>query len=214
MTGIVAQNVGRTSGLIKAASGGGGAWTSIKTLTASDDATLTFTNGSSDVVFDSTYPIYLFKFINIDNATTSTGITWQFQSSTNASDYNIACTNTNIQYYHVETGAYSAYEYNTSHDHAQDTGFIKLNSQYLGAEADGSCCGEVMYFSPSSTVFVKHYLATTQYMHTSASNSHTWGNKTAGYFNTASAITSLQFKFSSGNISAGQIKLYGLKDSA
>ena len=35
MTGIVAQNVGRTSGLIKAASGGtGGVWTLIKTLTS------------------------------------------------------------------------------------------------------------------------------------------------------------------------------------
>ena len=185
----------------------------IKTLTASDSGTLTFTHGTDSVVFDSTYPIYKFEFINIDNATTSSGNTWRFQSSTDNSNYNVACTNTNIQYYHVETGAYQGLEYNSGHDHAQDTGFIKLNAQYIGGQDDASCSGELFYFNPSSTTFVKHYMATTQYMHTDASNSHSWGNKTAGYFNTSSAITSVQFKFSSGNIRVGTIKLYGIKDS-
>ena len=41
----------------------------IKTLTASSSATLTFVHGSSSVVLDSTYPIYIFKFINIHPAT-------------------------------------------------------------------------------------------------------------------------------------------------
>ena len=190
-----------------------GSMVHIKTLTASDSGTLTFTHGTDSVVFDSTYPIYKFEFINIDNATTSSGNTWRFQSSTDNSNYNVACTNTNIQYYQVETGAYSNLEYNGGHDHAQDTGFIKLNAQYMGGEDDASCCGEIMYFNPSSTTFVKHFIATTQYSHKDASNSHTWGNKTAGYFNTASAITSIQFKFSSGNIRVGKIKLYGIKDS-
>ena len=35
----------------------------------------------------------------------------------------------------------------------------------------------------------------------------------SGYFNTTSAIDALQFKFDNGNIDAGIIKLYGLKDS-
>ena len=35
----------------------------------------------------------------------------------------------------------------------------------------------------------------------------------AGYFNTTSAIDEIQFKMSSGNIDAGTIKLYGIKDS-
>ena len=35
----------------------------------------------------------------------------------------------------------------------------------------------------------------------------------AGYFNTTSAIDAIQFKMSSGNIDAGTIKLYGIKDS-
>ena len=38
-------------------------------------------------------------------------------------------------------------------------------------------------------------------------------NYSAGYFNTTSAIDAIQFKMASGNIDAGTIKLYGIKDS-
>ena len=41
----------------------------IKTITASSDSTIDFVNGSSSVVFDGTYPTYVFKFINIHPAT-------------------------------------------------------------------------------------------------------------------------------------------------
>ena len=37
----------------------------IKTLTASGDSDLSFVDGTSDVVLDSTYPIYLFKIVGI-----------------------------------------------------------------------------------------------------------------------------------------------------
>ena len=65
MTGIISDNVGRPSGLIKAGSVAGGAWTKIKEQTASESATISFVDGTSDVVLDSTYPIYKFVFINI-----------------------------------------------------------------------------------------------------------------------------------------------------
>jgi hypothetical protein len=43
-----------------------GSMTLIKTLTASSSSSdLSFVHGSSDVVLDSTYPVYLFKFINV-----------------------------------------------------------------------------------------------------------------------------------------------------
>ena len=60
MSGVVAQNINRHSGLIKAPEAGGGAWTFIKKLTASASGTLSFVDGASDVVLDSTYAEYMF----------------------------------------------------------------------------------------------------------------------------------------------------------
>ena len=39
-----------------------GAMTLIKTITASSRSTVSFVDGSADVVLDNTYPIYVFKF--------------------------------------------------------------------------------------------------------------------------------------------------------
>ena len=71
MSGIIAQNSGRHTGLVKAGSSAG-VWTLIKTLTASSSATLSFVDGSSDVVLDGTYDEYVFKFINIHPSDAST----------------------------------------------------------------------------------------------------------------------------------------------
>ena len=49
-----------------------GAMTHIKTITASNDANASFHHGTSSVVLDSTYPIYIFKFINVHPATNDT----------------------------------------------------------------------------------------------------------------------------------------------
>ena len=49
-----------------------GAMTLIKSQTASSSSTISFVDGTSDVVLDNTYPIYLFKFINIHPATNET----------------------------------------------------------------------------------------------------------------------------------------------
>ena len=46
------------------ASGLGGSMVFIKKITASSSATLSFVDGTSSVVLDNTYPIYLFKIIN------------------------------------------------------------------------------------------------------------------------------------------------------
>ena len=196
MTGIIAQNVGRTSGLIKAASGGGGVWTKIKTLTASGDSDLSFVDGTDDVVLDSTYPIYLFKFINIHFATDDTDFRFNV-SIDSGSNYNVAKTTTMFRAYHGE-------------DLAQGTGDAYLNWD-VGAASDENVSGEMWLFNPSSTTFVKHFIARTSSVHSGSAELDAYQ---AGYANTTSAIDAVQFKATSGNIDAGKIKLYGLKDSA
>ena len=76
-----------------------GKMTLIKEQTASSSSSISFVDGSSSVVLDSTYPIYLFKFINIHPSTESK---FTFQASSNTgSSYGIAATTTNIQTYNV-----------------------------------------------------------------------------------------------------------------
>jgi hypothetical protein len=60
---LVKYNNNSISAVTSAASIPSGAMTLIKTLTASSSSTLSFVHGSSDVVLDSTYPIYVFKYI-------------------------------------------------------------------------------------------------------------------------------------------------------
>ena len=91
MSGIVTQNILNSSGLVKAPAGGG-AWTFIKKLTASTSSTLSFVNGTSDVVLDSTYAEYIFYFVNMHP---SAQADFSFNMSIDAgSNYNIAKTST------------------------------------------------------------------------------------------------------------------------
>ena len=209
MTGIVAQNVGRPSGLIKSAGGGGGVWTKIKTLTASADSDLSFVDGTDDVVLDSTYPIYVFKFINIHpNHSTYTDFLFNMSADT-GSNYNVTKTTTYWSAIHLENDSYAGLEYNTSLDIAQGTGFQNLTDN-TGNDNDQALSGTLTLYAPSSTTFVKHFISRISNAETTPSAIDTF---VAGYGNTTSAVDAVQFKFLNDSIQSGKIKLYGLGDS-
>tara|TARA_R110002012_G_scaffold243818_1_gene418494 strand:- start:184 stop:804 length:621 start_codon:yes stop_codon:yes gene_type:complete len=193
---------------ISAVPGAAKSLTHIKTLTASSDSTLSFVNGSSDVVLDSTYPIYLFKFIGIHNSAVA-----QFQVNfrDGGSNYDATKTTTSFYAYHAENAGEAALSYVTSTDEAQSTDAQALTTS-PGIENDEAGSGEMYLFNPSSTTFVKHFLGTMNYVDDSGSPLSVQFN-IAGYCNVTAAIDAVQFSCSSGNIDAGTIKLYGLKDS-
>ena len=187
-------------------SGSGGALVHIKTLTASSSANLSFVDGSSDVVLDSTYRTYIFKFIAIHPGTDNTDFVFQGNVA-GGSGYNETMTTTTWQPYHNEADTdVGAPAYDTSDDQAQGTGFQQLLKN-LGTDNDQNSSGELWLFNPSNTTFVTHFLAVgNSYNH----NDYTNQNFTAGYFNLTGAIDEIQFKMTSGNIDAGTIKLYGI----
>jgi len=208
MTGIVAQNVARASGLIKTASGGsGGVWTLIKTLTASSSSTLSFVDGASDVTFDSTYPIYRCVFINVHPSNDEAYLT--FQGSDDTTNYGIALTSTYFYASHDEGDTATSLSYDTGSDLAQSTDFHKI-SQGIGNGNDESCSGEMWLFSPSSTTFAKHFISRSS---TYEDSNKMYDVHTGGYINTTAAIEAIQFKMTAGNIDTGTFKLYGLGDS-
>jgi hypothetical protein len=176
----------------------------LSTQTASASATISFTTG-----LNSTYDEYIFKFINIHPATDDVG--FLFQASTNGgSSYGITATTTVFRAYHDEGDTTTALEYAGSFDLAQATGFQSLDAGGVGNDNDQNDSGTLTLFNPSSTTYVKHFIANVSA--TQASNYEVNGF-IAGYFNTTSAINAIQFKMSSGNIDDGIIKMYGVKKS-
>ena len=77
-----------------------------------------------------------------------------------------------------------------------------------GNDNDQCCVGQMHLFDPANTTHVKHFLAVGD---TVGDSDYDMPGYIAGYFNTTSAIDAIQFKFNSGNIDAGTIKMYGVK---
>ena len=183
-----------------------GSTTLIKTLTSDgSDDDLSFVDGTSDVVLDSTYKEYLFIFNNIHPETNN--VSFQFQgNAAGGSGYNEAITSTTFQAFHNEAGTDQGVQYSTSADLAQGTGFQTIIGN-LGSDNDQSVSGYLRLFNPSSTTFVKHFLGSANQ---AQQTDTTYNTFFAGYFNTTADITAIQFKMSSGNIDAGDICLYGI----
>ena len=198
MSGIVAQNVGRHTGLVKAA-GGGGAWNLILTQTASSSATIDFTSG-----IDDTYDEYIFKWINIHPQTNAAEFGFQANAA-GGSGYNETITSTGFDAYHEE-GDTTNFAYNTGEDQAQGTA-LQVLAENIRSDADSHASGFLRLFDPSSTVFQKNFMARSVNMHDNLAARDTF---IAGYINTTSAIDEIQFKMSTGNIDAGTISLYGI----
>ena len=185
-----------------------GAMTLIKEITASSDDTIDFVDGTSDVVLDSTYPIYLFKFINIHPETDGADFSFQGNAA-GGSGYNETITSTFFSASQSEGGVGGQVSYTTSMDLAQSTSFIPLNND-VGADNDQQTSGYLYIFNPSSTTFVKQFMSRSGRVD---AGDYVVDCFSAGYFNTTSAIDEIQFKFDSGDIDAGTVKLYGIKDS-
>ena len=182
-----------------------GSMTFIKKLTASSSATLSFVDGSDGVVLDDTYKEYLFTFNNMHPATDNAELTFNM-SVDGGSNYNVTKTSTHFTAMHDESDSDTQFFYSTSGDLAQGTGFQTM-LRFLGNDNDQSGSAILHLFNPSSTTFVKHFICKSS---SYASDNYARNGFTAGYGNTTSAVDGVQFKFSSGNIDAGDICLYGI----
>ena len=103
---IVKYNNNSVSDVTSGASLASGAMTHIKTIVSSNDDDVSFVHGSSDVVFDSTYPIYVFKFINI-HPSEQEHLFFNL-SVDSGSNYNVEKTTTLFQAAHNEADSVAA----------------------------------------------------------------------------------------------------------
>lgn len=167
--------------------------------------TNTITSGVSSSSFtssiDSTYDTYLFKFINLHPASTAK---FQVNFRDGGSDFDATKTTTHIGAYHRENGAAAGVQYEDGRDLAQGTGYASISDDN-NTDNDHAVNGEMYLFSPASTTFVKHFIARTRVEAT-----YTTDGLVAGYANVTAAIDGVDFKFASGNIDSGVIKMYGI----
>jgi hypothetical protein len=171
----------------------------ISSQTASNSASISFTTG-----IDSTYKEYQFYFIDIHPRTDSAIFTFNM-STDSGSNYNVTKTTTAFRAYQNESGVDTSLSYTTGFDLAQSTDFQRL-SDNIGNGADESLAGSMSLFNPSSTVYVKHFIASTN---TYESGDYSAFYYFAGYGNTTSAVNAVQFKMDSGNFD-GTILLFGI----
>ena len=178
---------------------GGGSMVLLETQTASSSSTISFTSG-----IDDTYKEYIFKFYDIHPSNDGTVFQVNFRDGSTA--YDATKTSSSFIAYHLEDGTSSTLVYDGDADLAQGTGVQRL-SWNIGNENDENIGGYLHLYDPSSTTFVKHYVASTIY-----NNNNSYANNTyvAGYCNVTTAIDGVQFTMAAGTIDAGTFKLYGV----
>ena len=174
----------------------------LSTQTATNQASVSFTTG-----IDSTYELYIFKFINIVPVTDAAD--FSFQASTDGgSSYGVTMTSTFFYAYHFDTTS-EGLNYWAAGDEANSTAYQKLVTS-TGTDAMENLAGELYLFNPSSTTYVKHFYATMSSYFSGSGAQGAENDFVGGWFNTPStAINAINFKMDSGNFD-GTVKLYGL----
>jgi len=172
-------------------------WKLLNTSTASGASSVSFTDLTG-------YKIFKFVFIDVNPATDVQKLT--FQTSTDGgSSYGVTVTSTAFRALHDESDAQAEMGYDGGNDLAQSTSFNPLTGT-IGNGADESAAGELFFYNPASTTYVKHWMSTFNLVEASNTSMIQYH---AGYFNTTTAINAIQFKMGSGNLDA-VIKQYGL----
>jgi len=193
------------------------AHTLITTITVPEDssspvAAIDFTSG-----IDSTYDVYEFVATSLHPASSGVNLLFQVNLSNDEDgDYDqTRMSSTHWQSYHNEANTSAAVAYSGNY-HADDvgTGIVKLLGGLVNGN-DNTASGTLQLYGPSSTSFNSHALSRFNFTNsdphytTDANVTILIGDHTDNY--SWVAVTQVRFMMSSGNIDAGEIKMYGYK---
>ena len=173
---------------------GGGAWTYISSATASTSSSLDFTSG-----IDSTYDVYMFYGSSI---VLSADVTVNIRVGggsfdSGASDYKFSVTRQSVG------------GWNQASD-AAHTSMDMGHAQYSGGGTSEATHFRILLYSPSDTT---HYKVIEAHQSGQDSSASPQNNMLVGQRDSTSAITRLQVLPSSGTITSGIIRMYGLAKS-
>ena len=170
------------------------------------DASLGFTSG-----IDSTYDVYEFHFINMHPETENAQFSFQVSSGTGFDQLEITSSAWNA--YHGASKTADGPKIEDDKDQHDGTAYQSILSRRTGggSNEEQSVSGILTLYAPSDTTYVKHFISQGQGYHY---EDYSLTMYVAGYINTASAITQIDFKFDNGEIQGdSEIRMYGLAKS-
>ena len=179
----------------------GSAQVLIQSQTASDSTTVSFTSG-----IDSTYKEYVFIFFNIN--VSDNGSKFRFQCNVDGgSGYDETMTTTMFRAYNTSNDTGSSLAYDATRDQGQGTSPQQIIGN-ISNTADSSGSGELHFFNPASTTYVKNFYSRSQVTN-STNPVYATDCFVGGYVNVTGAITQIQFSTDAGTFD-GTIKMYGI----
>ena len=174
-------------------------------------SSVTFIDGTSDVVFDNTYSAYEFHWTGIHPENDNGDFGFQV-NAVGGSGFNDLITASMIRAWNIESGT-STHIGGASggEDQTQGDGLQKMYDR-VDYAADSGAAGILTIYDPSTTGFIRHFLSRMNSIH---ADSYTMECITAGYVNSGDpadqpAIDEIEFKFDNGDIDAGEIRMYGV----
>jgi hypothetical protein len=199
MSGVIGDNLGRSGGLIKAVSAGG-AWTHIVSTTLSGAvSSVDLVNGTSDVVLDTTYPLYRVVFDRLGTSADDElmearisgdgGSTWK----TDTNNFNVR------DGYKSDGSTVGAIDSWNNGEFCTLTGFSGANAAHgicgfidlygVGVSGRPQCCGIISGLGAYGTTY-----------------------SVMGAYNDTITMDGIQFNTNNGssNLDSGTISLYGL----
>jgi len=162
----------------------------------SDDATVSITAN-----IDSTYDVYEIELVNIVNATDAQ--TLQFLLSTDGGSSYLS------SYQFSARGAICGATSDT-HGGADGGSVNTLTPITVGTATGEGLCGSMKLYAPASTGINTYYKWELSYEQSGGFITSATG---AGDSNVTTAINAIRWKTSSGNITSGNIYLYGIRKS-
>jgi len=183
----------------------GGSMTLIKTLTASNVTSLSFMNGTNDVVFNSNFKEY---FVTVNNFhPRSDNKNFEISFSTNGSNFGLSKTTTQYRSIHTEDDGTTALAHIDSGDLVTSTA-NQILVEGIGNNSDQSCSGYIQFFDPAQTTFLKHFRSVFSSCNAGDRIDHFW---VTGYADLTGPIVGFKFESGAGVAFDGVFSLYGIK---
>lgn len=196
-SGQVLQTNG--SGTLSFATPAGGSWTYISTQTASNSATINFTGISS------TYDVYAIQLVKIIPATISTDLRMR-TSTNNGSSYDAG----GSDYYYLQSIVYNNGGSATAGNTLTTDSFIRIAYDLGNATNDTGFNGWIYLWKPSDA---SYFLTTVSGSGVDSNGNAYVVSQGTGRRLAAADVDAVRFLMSSGNISSGTFRLYGIKNS-